>query len=105
MRFDATPPTPRPPAQRMAAQVGTMRAARSSLLARVTMRHYAEHPDFKFYSDEEGGTLWKLQRHNIVNAILKFDPELARFEAMRRRTHLMNLFDMSADAAGNRKRG
>ena len=63
------------------------------LLARVTMRHYTEHPDFKFYSDEDGGILWKLQRHNILNAILQSDPELARFEAMRRRTHLMELFD------------
>lgn len=60
------------------------------LLARVTMRHYTDHPALTFYSGEEGAGLWKSQRRHIANAILQRDPDLARFEALRRRTELMH---------------
>lgn len=59
------------------------------LLARVAMRHYTEHPTPSLYVGEEGVARWKAQRHEIVNAILGRDPELARFEAARRRNDLV----------------
>ena len=61
----------------------------TELLARVTMRTYSARTHVTFYPDAEDFEAWKLQRHNIVYAILKRDPEMARFEAMRRRTYLM----------------
>jgi DNA-binding FadR family transcriptional regulator len=33
--------------------------------------------------------LWKQQRHAIIQAILRRDPELARFEAQRRREYVL----------------
>ena len=59
------------------------------LLARVAMRHHTDHPNPALYSGEAGVALWKTQRHEIVRAILRRDPELARFEAARRRSGLM----------------
>jgi len=61
----------------------------TELLARVTMRLYSDHMDVAFYPGSDGAAFWKMQRHDIVNAILRSDPDLARFEGMRRRAYLM----------------
>jgi len=61
----------------------------TELLARVTMRLYTAHMHVTFYTGPDGVAAWKMQRHDIVNAILRGDPELARFEGMRRRNYLM----------------
>jgi GntR family transcriptional repressor for pyruvate dehydrogenase complex len=37
------------------------------------------------YLGEEGVARWRAQRHEIVRAILRRDPQLARFEAACRR--------------------
>ena len=66
----------------------------TELLARVTMRLYSDQMHFTFYSGPEGEAAWKLQRHDIVNAILRRDPDLARFEGMRRRAYLMQRLDI-----------
>lgn len=59
------------------------------LIARVTMRHCTDHPIPTLYSGEDGSALWKTQRHEIIRAILRRDPDLARFEAARRRGDLL----------------
>ena len=61
----------------------------TELLARVTMRVYTDQMLITFYSGPEGLAVWKTQRHDIVYAILKRDPDLARFEGKRRRSYLM----------------
>jgi DNA-binding FadR family transcriptional regulator len=61
----------------------------TELLARVTMRLYTEEMHTAFYAGEDGAAAWKTQRHDIVDAVLRGDPALARFEAGRRREHLM----------------
>jgi DNA-binding FadR family transcriptional regulator len=60
------------------------------LLARVAMRHYTDHPSPALYLGEEGAARWRTQRHDIVHAILRRDPALARFEAARRRNDLLS---------------
>jgi DNA-binding FadR family transcriptional regulator len=59
------------------------------LLARVTMRLYKTHPIPALFSGEQGVADWKADRHRIVQAILKHDEELARFEATRHRQDLL----------------
>ncbi len=66
----------------------------TELLARVTMRLYSDQMHFTFYSGPDGAAVWKMQRHDIVNAILRRDPDLARFEGMRRRAYLMQQLDV-----------
>jgi GntR family transcriptional repressor for pyruvate dehydrogenase complex len=61
----------------------------TELLARVTMRLYTDQMHYTFYSGPDGVTAWKTQRRDIVHAILKRDPDLAKFEGLRRRTYLM----------------
>jgi GntR family transcriptional repressor for pyruvate dehydrogenase complex len=61
----------------------------TELLARVTMRLYSADMHLAFYSDPDGADIWKIQRHDIVHAIMRRDPDLARFEGMRRRAYLM----------------
>jgi DNA-binding FadR family transcriptional regulator len=67
------------------------------LLARVAMRHYTDHPHTTLYVGEEGVVRWRTQRHEIVRAILRRDPELARFEAARRRTDLLSRLKTGLD--------
>ncbi len=53
------------------------------LLSRVTTQLYRTHPRPLVFSGETGVQAWKTGRHRIVQAILKQDEELARFEAER----------------------
>ena len=66
------------------------------LLARVAMRHYTDHPHPALYMGEEGVARWRTQRHEIVRAILRRDPELARFEAARRRSDLLSRLEVGS---------
>ena len=66
------------------------------LLARVAMRHYTDHPHPALYLGEEGVARWRTQRHEIVRAILRRDPELARFEAARRRSDLLSRLEIGS---------
>ena len=59
------------------------------LLARVTMRHYREHPIPALFPGPEGAAAWKVWRRQIVQAILEQDHELALFEATRHRRNLL----------------
>lgn len=68
------------------------------LLARVTMRHYADNLDFAFYVGAEGGKAWHSQRRRIIDAILERDAELARFEGRRRRDYLMRQLALAKSA-------
>lgn len=74
------------------------------LLARVTMRHCTDHPITTLYSGEAGVALWKTQRHEIVRAILRRDPELARFEAARRRSGLLSQLQHTTISKGGQAR-
>jgi DNA-binding FadR family transcriptional regulator len=67
----------------------------TEVLARVTMRIYSDTIQVAFYSGPGGPEVWKTQRRDIVDAILRREPDLARFQGMRRRTYLMR----QADAA------
>ena len=69
------------------------------LIARVTMRHCTDHPIPTLYCGADGVALWKTQRHEIVRAILRRDPELARFEAARRRSDLLQRLRNRLDTA------
>lgn len=59
------------------------------VLSRMAMRHYADHPEGPVYAGDEGRLRWKRERRKIIEAILNRDPELARFEAQRRRKDIM----------------
>ena len=67
------------------------------LLARVAMRHYTDHPHPALYLGEEGVARWRAQRHEIARAILRRDPDLARFEAARRRSDLLSRLKMGLE--------
>jgi DNA-binding FadR family transcriptional regulator len=47
------------------------------------MQYYEEATDHPIYSGVEGSERWKQERHNLIDAILRGDPGLARFEAQR----------------------
>lgn len=68
-------------------------------LARVTMRHYAEHSQTPLYAGADGLDRWKRERRNMVGAVLCRDSVLAEFEARRRRS------DISARLAAFRRHG
>ena len=55
------------------------------LLARVTSSVYQANPIPPVYVGEEGVAEWKAGRHRLIEAVLRQDEELARFEAMRMR--------------------
>ncbi|HEX7856941.1 MAG TPA: FCD domain-containing protein [Sphingobium sp.] len=59
------------------------------MLARVTMQHHASASRFPVYIGTEGTERWKRERHSIIDAILRGDPALARFEAQRRREDIL----------------
>lgn len=61
----------------------------TELLARVTMRAYSDTMQLAFYPGPQGAAVWKTQRRDTVDAILRRDPDLARFQGRRRRTYLM----------------
>ncbi len=62
------------------------------MLARVTMQHHESGVRFPVYSGVDGTERWKRERHGIIDAILKRDAGLARFEAQRRRDDILERF-------------
>ncbi|HEX7858549.1 MAG TPA: FCD domain-containing protein [Sphingobium sp.] len=59
------------------------------MMARMSMQHYATRTGFPIYEGTEGTERWKQDRHAIIYAILRRDPDLARFEAQRRRDYVL----------------
>jgi DNA-binding FadR family transcriptional regulator len=59
------------------------------LLGHVSMLYYVSCPVPRIFDGEEGRRAWKKWRHDIIGAILKNDPDLARFEAERHRRELL----------------
>jgi GntR family transcriptional repressor for pyruvate dehydrogenase complex len=59
------------------------------LLAQVSIRFYRSRPIPQIFEGEEGLRAWRQWRHQIIDAILSQDPELARFEAERHRRKLL----------------
>jgi DNA-binding FadR family transcriptional regulator len=59
------------------------------LLARVSMRYYRSQPIEPIFDGAEGLQAWRKWRRDIIGAILKRDPDLARFEASRHRRELL----------------
>jgi GntR family transcriptional regulator, transcriptional repressor for pyruvate dehydrogenase complex len=59
------------------------------LLAQVSMGFYRSRPIPPIFDGEDGIRAWRLWRHQIIDAILAGDPQRARFEAQRHRTHLL----------------
>jgi DNA-binding FadR family transcriptional regulator len=60
-----------------------------ALLSRVTMRLHKNTPIPTVFPGEAGVMAWKQNRCRLIQAILQQDEELARFEAMRNRAHLL----------------
>ncbi len=58
-------------------------------LARVTMRQYNPRSSTTLFAGEEGVAAWKSGRQRILQAILRKDEELARFEAERYRHQVL----------------
>jgi DNA-binding FadR family transcriptional regulator len=61
----------------------------TEMMARMSMQHYATRSGYPIYEGEEGTARWKQERHAILQAILRRDPDLARFEAQRRRDYVL----------------
>ncbi|MCE7798053.1 FCD domain-containing protein [Sphingobium sufflavum] len=59
------------------------------MMARMSMEHYTTRTGFPIYDGTEGAARWKQERHAIIYAILRRDPDLARFEAQRRRDYVL----------------
>lgn len=59
------------------------------LLARVSMRYYRSAPIAPIFDGAEGFAAWRQWRSGIIDAIVRRDPELARFEAERHRRSLL----------------
>lgn len=59
------------------------------LLMRVAMSLYSTPPKSRLFGGEEGVMAWKTGKVRVIDAILKRDEELARFEAMRYRQELL----------------
>ncbi|TCM20390.1 DNA-binding FadR family transcriptional regulator [Novosphingobium sp. PhB165] len=70
------------------------------MLARVTMEHYSSHAHLPIYPGTDGAERWKQERHNIIYAILRGDPGLARFEAQRRREDILERLAKAQSMAG-----
>lgn len=59
------------------------------LLARVSMRYYRSAPIAPIFDGAEGFAAWRQWRSGIIDAIVRRDPQLARFEAERHRRSLL----------------
>jgi DNA-binding FadR family transcriptional regulator len=59
------------------------------LLVRVATRLYHMRPFPHLFTEKDGPAAWKAARRRMLEAILKRDPELARFEATRFREDLL----------------
>lgn len=59
------------------------------LFARATMEHQTRSTQPPIYAGVEGMQEWQQQRRDLINAILRKDPELAEFEARRRRNYML----------------
>ena len=59
------------------------------LLGHVSMLYYVSCPIPLIFDGEDGRRAWRKWRHDIIGAILKNDPDLARFEAERNRRELL----------------
>ncbi|MGB8364701.1 MAG: FadR/GntR family transcriptional regulator [Rhizomicrobium sp.] len=59
------------------------------LLMRVATRLYSTPPQPRVFPGEEGVVAWKAGKHRMLDAILKQDEALARFEAMRYREEVV----------------
>ncbi|WP_395396907.1 FCD domain-containing protein [Novosphingobium sp. BL-8A] len=59
------------------------------LFARATMQHQTRSTQPPIYAGVEGMEEWQQQRRDLINAILRKDPELAEFEARRRRAYML----------------
>lgn len=71
------------------------------MLARVTMQHSAMSARVPIYTGADGVARWKRERHSIIDAILRRDPGLARFEAQRRREDILERLSLSDQNAGS----
>lgn len=70
------------------------------LLAHVSMSYYRIAPIEPIFEGREGLPAWRAWRHQIIEAILKCDPELARFEAERHRHRLLVRLDRAGQGRG-----
>jgi len=68
------------------------------LLAQVSMRFYRSGPIPQIFDGEDGVRAWRQWRHQIIDAILIGDPQLARFEAQRHRESLLRRLAQSQGA-------
>lgn len=59
------------------------------MMVRLSMRHYSTRTGFPIYEGSAGAERWKQERHAIIYAIKRRDPDLARFEAQRRRDYVL----------------
>jgi DNA-binding FadR family transcriptional regulator len=59
------------------------------MMARMSMQYYTTRAGPPIYNGPEGTGRWKQERHAIIYAIMRRDPDLARFEAQRRRDYVL----------------
>jgi DNA-binding FadR family transcriptional regulator len=59
------------------------------MMARMSMQYYATRSGPPIYDGLEGAERWKQDRHAIIYAIMRRDPDLSRFEAQRRRDYVL----------------
>jgi DNA-binding FadR family transcriptional regulator len=69
------------------------------LLAHVSMLYYQSCSIPRIFDGEDGRRAWVKWRHDIIGAILKGDPDLARFEAKRHRRDLLQRLGNRSDAS------
>jgi GntR family transcriptional repressor for pyruvate dehydrogenase complex len=65
------------------------------LLSRVTLRHYSMQAIPALFPGEDGLKAWKSGRRRILDAIMRRDEELARFEADRHRNDTLRRLRLS----------
>ena len=71
------------------------------MMVRMTMQHYATRSGSQIYESIEDVARWKEERHAIIHAISRRDADLARFEAQRRRDHVLQRVALAASKGMN----
>lgn len=70
-------------------------------VVRVTGRLYTHPRSVMLFSGEEGVAAWKVGRARVLDAILRHDEELARFEAERYRKEILARLDHYTEPASS----
>jgi GntR family transcriptional regulator, transcriptional repressor for pyruvate dehydrogenase complex len=72
------------------------------LISRVAAQVYDDASAQPVYEGEAGVAAWRLERGRVVDAILKQDQELARFEAERHRSSLLSRIRRGTEPSGGK---